>query len=279
MLEYKYKNIYVKGITIGGIKTCYILPYFNIAFDFGRAPESLISIPTVFLTHSHLDHSSGMFYYISQRSLKGLGAPTIYTHPKNIKNLKKISKLWNKLENFEAKANILPIKEFKDQITIQKNIYVQAISGYHRVPMLGYVVMEKTKKLKVEYLKCSSEEIINLKKTENIFEEKESAIFSFSGDTTIEFVLNNPCVQNSKVLFMECTYLDDSRPVQRARDWGHTHLDEIIQHEDKFKNERLVLVHISKRYKKKEIIKILEKKLPSSLKQKVDVFQTLSWNS
>ena len=97
-------------------------------------------------------------------------------------------------------------------------------------------------------------------------------LFAFSGDSTIEFVLKNELVQKTKVLFLECTYIDNKRDVARAREWGHTHLDEIIENFDYFQNEKLVLVHFSKRYHKNKIKKVLRKRLPSKLQDKVDIF-------
>ena len=81
-------------------------------------------------------------------------------------------------------------------------------------------------------------------------------------------------VRNAKVLFFECTYIDDKRPVERARKWGHTHLYEIAKNEDAFKNvEMLYLMHISPRYSKREVQKAFRDILPKWLLEKtVPVF-------
>ena len=97
-------------------------------------------------------------------------------------------------------------------------------------------------------------------------------MMSFSGDTRIEYVLENEDVRNSKILVLECTYLDSSRDVKRAREWGHIHLDEIVNHADEFENEKIVLIHFSKRYHPKKIPAMVEEKLPDSLKGRVHCF-------
>ena len=271
MFEYKYKNLYIKAVSIGGVETCYILPHFDIAFDAGKCPDPLIDISRLFITHGHLDHTSGVPYYISQRSLRGLPGPDIYLPKKLRSPMKDILKKWNKIEGYKAKCNLIPM-QWNDKIQINKNYYVQAIPSFHRIPCNGYILFEKVVKLKKECLGLPSNEIVRLKKQgKDIFHKVDNPVFAFSGDSTIEFVLENEAVRRSKVLFMECTYIDQKRPVKRAREWGHTHLDEIIHYKDYFQNERLVLVHFSKRYGSKNIQKTLKAKLPDALKNKVDI--------
>ena len=79
-------------------------------------------------------------------------------------------------------------------------------------------------------------------------------------------------MRESKILFLECTYVDADRNVERARAWGHTHLDEIIAHAKEFKNERIVLIHFSKRYKHSHIRDIVKRKTPDILKGRIHCF-------
>ena len=163
MFEYKYKSIHVQGVSIGGVETCYILPHFNIAFDVGRCPYPLIDIPKVFVTHGHLDHAAGLPYYISQRALRRLSTPDVYMPQKLYPHIKKVLNLWNKIEDFEAQANVHPL-EWGDRIDIQKNYSVHVLPAYHRIPTQGYALVHQTKKLKEAYLGLPSAQIVALKK-------------------------------------------------------------------------------------------------------------------
>jgi ribonuclease Z len=54
-----------------------------------------------------------------------------------------------------------------------------------------------------------------------------------------------------------------------AREWGHTHLDELIAVADRFRNEHILLIHFSARYRKADIEAALAAKLPECLRGRV----------
>lgn len=273
--EYHYKDFKFIGNSEGGIHTSIAIPRLKIMFDTGLGSPNLVEIPKILLTHGHLDHASGLAYLISQRSLRKLTPPDIYVPPAIYESLDQILKLWHKIEEYESQYNLIPI-DYNTLYPLQGNFYFKAIPSVHRVPSNGYVIFEKKKKLKKEYLNLPGYKIAELKKNNpDIIETKYEPIITFSGDTQIEFVLQNEVVQNSEVLFLECTYICDKRPVERARKWGHIHLYEIINYVEYFRKiKKLYLIHFSPRYKKKEIRETLKKLLPEWLYKKTTPFLT-----
>lgn len=261
MISFSHKDIKVEAIGRGGIETCYILPNLQLAFDTGRCPDMLVDMPRIFLTHGHLDHSAGLPYYISQRSLKHLPPPDIYCPVEIVDPITQILKLWQKIEGFEYEIRIRGMSP-GDEVEIRKDTRVRALTSHHRVPCRGYAILRRSRKLKDEFLNVPGRDIKRMKdRGDDIFEERDMSVFSFSGDTTIEFLADNEAARQATVLFIECTYIDDKRPVARAREWGHIHLDEIIAHKDMFQNEKIVLTHFSKRYSRRFIHQVLAKKI------------------
>lgn len=262
MHRYVHKGLEVSALTIGGIETCYILPQHGIAFDVGRCPDPLIAIDKVFLTHGHLDHAGGLPYYLGQRALKRLLPTTVYVPEEIQEQLVNIVKAWQKIEGYEAEIDIRGLKA-GDKVVLSSSKHVVALQSYHRVSTLGYALVEKKKKLKEEYLTLPGNQIKKLKDAnKDIFDIKDIPLFCFSGDSTIDFIKKNPIAQESRVLFIECTYIDEKRPKERAETWGHIHLDHILESLDFFKNEKTVLVHFSKRYSVRAIKRILKDKIP-----------------
>lgn len=270
--RFSYSGYDFEGISEGGVQTCITISRLSMMLDIGILPHEKINLENVLLTHGHLDHAAGIPYYISQRSLHHLKAPNIYVPALMYENLDAILKLYSKIEDFEYQYNLVPAETGKEY-PLNSTCLFKPLKSIHRVNSQGYTIFERVKKLLPEYANLSPQEIVQLKdKKVPITEEKDTAIFSFSGDTQIEYVLENKEVQDSKILFLECTYIDNDRPIDRARKWGHTHLDEIIANADFFKNEKIVLIHFSKRYKNSYIRDTVKKKLPESLRDRVYCF-------
>lgn len=245
------------------------VPQFKLTFDVGHGSPQLVDFPKILLTHGHLDHSSGLPYIISQRALRHLAPAEVFCPPGLADPLRRILDVWAEVEGFRADYVLTPIDYATDYLLTGKFSF-RAIPSVHRVTSNGYVIFEKTTRLKEEFRALPGPEIVRLKKERNdLFYDTEIPTITFSGDTQIEFVLENEIVRESKVLFLECTYISDDRPVERARQWGHTHLYEIAAHAEAFRNvERLFLIHFSPRYRPEDIRAAIQKRLPGWLAER-----------
>lgn len=270
--RFSYKDIELEGVSEGGVRTCIIIKKYNLMFDIGFIHPDRIHIPNVLLTHAHIDHFAGIPYYISQRSLRQLTPPNLYVHEKIYEKLVNILKLYSELEEFEYQYNLEVVKQ-NDIIPLNKKYHFKTFPAYHRIPAQGYTIYEQVNKLKPEFHGLDGKEIAQ-KKTQGVelVTKLDIPMVSFSGDTTIEYVLENKDVLESKILIMECTYIDDARSVKHARAWGHIHLDEIIQNASLFKNDVVILTHFSKRYSARYIKDTIYKKIPYILKDRIYCF-------
>ncbi|HRG45963.1 MAG TPA: MBL fold metallo-hydrolase [Leptospiraceae bacterium] len=271
-LKFSHASLDVEGISEGGIRTSVSIPRYSLLFDIGAIPHEKIHMENVLVTHGHLDHAAGIPYYISQRSLQRLKAPNIYVNEEMYENTKKIIELYSEIEGFAYNYNLVSTATNKEY-ALNPNTFFKAFKTTHRIPSQGYTIFERVKKILPEFADLNGPELVKLKaKGEILTEDKETPLVSFSGDTQIEYILDHKEVRESKILFLECTYVDAERNVERARAWGHTHLDEIIAHAKEFKNERIVLIHFSKRYKHSFIRDIVKRKTPDILKGRIHCF-------
>ncbi len=249
------------------------VPQYRVCFDIGRGDSRLVDIPTLLMTHGHLDHSSGIPYHVSQRNLRRLPTTQLYVPPELEPPLRKILHLWSEIEDYEIQFDLNAV-EYDRTYPLAGNLHFQAVRSVHRVPSNGYTVLEKVRKLRDEYKGLPGPEIARLKHIrDDMFYDSVVPHVTFSGDTQIEFVLENEIVRKSKVLFLECTFICDERPIERARKWGHIHLDEIVENAEAFRDvERLFLIHFSPRYRKDRIHATMKKKLPEWLHAKTVPF-------
>ena len=97
---------------------------------------------------------------------------------------------------------------------------------------------------------------------------------AFTGDTAANWVDSPDAAQalSARLLIMECTFIDDSVSREKAREMGHTHVDEIAENAARGlfdQCEAVLLIHFSARYRRGEILAALDARLPPALRAKV----------
>ncbi|KAL6183143.1 hypothetical protein ACLB2K_044554 [Fragaria x ananassa] len=240
----------VEGLSIGGQETCVIFPSLKLSFDIGRCPQRAIAQDFLFISHAHMDHIGGLPMYVATRGLYRMKPPTIIV-PKCIKEVvEELFEVHRKMDQSELKHNLIGL-DAGEEFHIRKDLKVKAFRTYHRIPSQGYVVYSVKHKLKQEYVGLCGTEIKKMKESgveiTNILIEPQVA---FTGDTTADFIVDNSNIDvlRAKILVMESTFLDESITVEHARDYGHVHLSEIINHAERFENKAILLIHFSARY-------------------------------
>ncbi|KAJ0755010.1 putative ribonuclease Z [Helianthus annuus] len=240
----------IEGLSIAGHETCVILPTLNLAFDIGKCPQRAISQQFLFISHGHMDHIGGLPMYVATRGLYRMSPPTIIV-PKVIKeNVEKIFEAHRAMDQSELKHTLIGL-DIGEEFYLRKDMKVKAFKTYHVIPSQGYVIYSVKQKLKPEYVGLPGDEIKKLKFSGvEITYTTTSPEVAFTGDTTSDFIVDddNADVLKTKVLIMESTYVENSMTVENARDYGHTHLSEIVNHASRFENKAIVLIHFSARY-------------------------------
>ena len=99
-----------------------------------------------------------------------------------------------------------------------------------------------------------------------------SPLVCYCGDTAPAGLDNDPAVYEAKILITEVTFFRPEHRKEKIHKFGHTHIDDILERADRFQNERIILSHFSTRYHENQIRRAFEKRLPKTLKDRVELW-------
>jgi ribonuclease Z len=259
--QWKHNGLTYTGVSIAGVGTSICIPEWSICFDVAQGTPWAVPMRNIFISHGHMDHASGIPYIISQRSLYQLPPAKFYLPQVMIEPLEKIMELWAQIEMFSYDLQFVPVKS-GERIDLEAGLFARVFPTKHRIPSQGYTIFSEKKKLMPKYQGQSGHQLEAFRKQGIAIEHTVSTPeVSFTGDTQIEFLDLAPEVKNSRILLMEMTYVDGSRPVERARQWGHLHLDEFLPRLKELNCEKIILLHLSRRHRHHEVKELLTEKL------------------
>ena len=264
-IEATWAGLPVRGVSVAGRETWFRLPTLHFAFDLGRAPTTLVSVPNVFLSHAHLDHAAGLAYWCSQRRLLRLPGGTARTHPAAVPAWTKLLALHEALEAVRYDARVEAM-ESGARVSLRRDLEVEAFEADHRVPTLGFVASEIRNRLREDLAGHLPGEIRDAAaRGEAVAEKVAIPLVAYSGDTGAGVFARAPrSFFTAKVLLLECSFVEESDR-ERSEKWRHLHLDEIAERADLFENEVVVLTHLTLRTSPGDIRKAIAHRLPPRL--------------
>ena len=256
-------NMEIIGYSVAGEETVVAMPQLDVCFDVGKAPDQIIAINHILLTHGHMDHAAGIAYYLSQRNFCGISPGTILAPQNLLGPIRDVIKAWSRLDGNQIPANLVGVKP-GDEYKIKPNLFTRVFPTKHSKGSVGYSVIEKRKKLKPEYIGLTSPQIVKLKKQGiEIDYPLEIPVVTYLGDTQyVDFSQLNYIVE-SKILIAECTFYEGGHTV-RAEAGKHMHIDEFATLLKKLHNEHIIITHTTQRTPMREIRKILKEALPKN---------------
>jgi len=269
----KIDDLEIMGYSVAGEETVVAIPQLDVCFDIGKAPDQVIPINHVLLTHGHMDHTAGFAYYLSQRNFCGIAAGTIVA-PKNLlKPIKEIINSFSRLDGNEIPANIVGVKP-GDEHQIKPNLFARVFPTKHSNGSVGYCIIEKRKKLKTEYINLSGPQIVELKKQGiEIDYPVDIPIATYLGDTQYVDFSQLKYIVESKILIAECTFYEDEH-TERAEAGKHMHINEFAKLLDKMQNEHIIITHTTQRTPMHEIRRILKKAISKEKYEKIKLLTT-----
>jgi ribonuclease Z len=271
-------DLTILGYSIAGEETVVGIPQLDVCFDVGKAPEQLISVNHVLLTHGHMDHSAGFAYYLSQRNFCGLPAGTILAPANLIRPMQEILDLWARVDGNRIPAKLVGMQA-GEEYQIKPNLYARTFPTKHTPGSIGFTVLEKRKKLKPEFIGLTGPQIVELKKQKiEIDTVLEVPIVTYFGDTQYVDFAKLDYIVKSKILIAECTFYEDEH-ADRAEAGRHMHITEFASLMERLQNEHIIVSHITQRTPMPEIREMLEKHLAPEVFAKVKILMDRKWRS
>jgi ribonuclease Z len=262
-------GIAVEGESTGGLGTCIRLPGHGVVLDIGLCPRAAIPIPTVLVSHAHMDHLGCLAMHCATRSLMAMGPPTYVLPEPLLPDVEALLAAWRQLDGSRLPCRLVPVRPGQS-VPLSPTTRVDVLPALHRPPSVGYAIMSLKHKLRPEYLDLPGHRIRELKLAgEPVTDPFWSADVAFTGDTLLEVIDMDPRFLQARLLILETTFLDDRVSVEACRDKGHVHLDEVIAREACFRNRAILMTHFSARYTHAEVRALLEQRLPPTLKARI----------
>jgi ribonuclease Z len=281
-----YKTYTITGTSVAALGTCIYIKELRLAFDMGILIDNWVhNTDTVCISHGHCDHIGQLHTHSIRRQFFDSATTPTYIVPKYC--IDNFNTLYKAVSGMNVGSYTLPVKQYEGnhyklltaesiletKHEFRKNFFIQPIKLAHKILDYGYAVIEKRTKLKQEYLSLSGKEIAIMKKEgADIFYDIITTLFAFTGDTCLDAVVASDLLMNSKVLILECTYVDDSVTKEAAKKMGHVHLYSIKENEDKFKNEVIILIHFSQLHTKAQVTEAINKNLSEEFRKKIVLF-------
>jgi len=267
----KIDELEIIGYSVAAEETVVAVPQLDVCFDIGKAPDQVISINHVLLTHGHMDHAAGIAYYLSHRHFCGQSPGTILAPHNLLGPIRDIIEAWSRLDGNKIPANLVGVKP-GDVYQIKPNLITRVFPTKHTRGSVGFSVIETRKKLRTEYIGLSGPQIVELKKQGiEIDYPVEIPIITYLGDTQYVDFGQLDYIAKSKILVAECTFYETDHS-GRAEAGRHMHVNEFARLIESLQNEYILITHTTQRTPIRQIRKILKETLSPEKYHRVILF-------
>lgn len=271
LAKVKIDELEIIGYSVAAEETVVALPQLDVCFDIGKAPDQIIPINHILLTHGHMDHAAGIAYYLSHRNFCGQSPGTILAPENLIGPIKDIIDAWGRLDGNRIPGNLVGV-EPGDEYQIKPNLFARVFPTKHSRGSVGYTVIEKRKKIKPEYARLTGPQIVELKKQGiQIDYPLEIPIVTYFGDTQYVDFSQLKYIADSKILIAECTFYEVDHS-GRAEAGRHMHIKEFAELMEKLNNEHIIITHTTQRTPMRDVRRILKEVLSPQKYDRIILF-------
>jgi ribonuclease Z len=261
-------SLEIMGYSVAGEETVVAVPALDVCFDIGKAPDQVLAVNHVLLTHGHMDHAAGIAYYCSQRDFREMAPGTVLLPAHLAPLLEELFNLWGRLDGTRPPAKIVPLRAGQEY-ELRRNLFAFAFPTNHATGSLGFTITERRQKLKPEYLDTPGPEIARLRREgANVTYTLNMPLVTYLGDTMAGDFEKLACVRHSQVLIVECTFFDADHH-DRARAGRHYHFDDLARLLPKLENQHILLIHLSRRTELNLARKRVREALPPEIVERI----------
>lgn len=264
----------IKGLSLGGIYTSLYVQELDALLDVGLASRHTATARNIFLSHAHADHMGALGTLMGLRGLYRCPPPRLFLPAAILDHVKETLAVLGKLQHHPFEAEFEPMNP-GDERALRPGMVVRAFKTHHPVPSLGYEFVRKTTKLRPEWSNLSGPEIARRKAAgefDALFFTQETSDLAYATDTLLRVIDTHPALLSTRVLIMECSFLDERKDLADSRAGCHVHLTEVLERADEFQNEALVLMHFSQLYEPDDVRAILQRRCPPKLLERIVPF-------
>lgn len=267
-----HKGLTIEGYSRAAVQSYWRIPEMKLGFDLGLQPWSFMSTPNWFLSHTHLDHVAALPVYVSRRRLMKMEPPTIYMPADAVADVERLLAVIQRLDRGRLPATLVGL-EPGQEVELSRELVVTALPTKHTLTSLGFLVWERRKKLKPEYLELTGAQIRDIRLSGvEVSSEIRLPRVAYLGDTSPPGLDNNPDCYRAEILILEMTFVAPQERPERIHKYGHMHLDDILARADRFENDWIIATHFSTRLPPHRIEQIVSRKLPPQLKDRVKIW-------
>ena len=267
-----HRGLTIEGYSRAAVQTYWRIPELKLGFDMGGSPWSFMGTNTFFISHGHLDHMAALPVFVARRRMMKMEPPTIYVPAKIHDQVWKMLNAWRQLDRGRMICNLVPVAD-GDEFELSRERVVTVFDTVHTVPSVGYLVWDRRRKLKEDLVGVDEDEIRKRRLGgEDVTREVRMPLVCYCGDTAPAGLDNYDPVFQSRVLITEMTFFRPDHRKDKIHKFGHTHLDDIIERAERFENELIILGHFSTRYQEDQLRREVQKRLPESLRDRVELW-------
>ena len=277
MFERRIGNWTLRGRSIGGFGTALHVKELGVVLDIGFFLPEILRGDHLFVSHGHPDHIGALVSWLGARKLLGMRTANIFAPVSLAEGLVEILARWQDLAGVEFDYRIFGAVQGAD-LALKNDLHVRPFRTKHRLETLGYLFERETRRLRPGMRGCSGEEIRRLRDQgadEDLFEVVRTPLVAYVPDTLPEALDDMPSAcWEAELLIVECTFLDGRKPIEKVRQGGHVHLDDILERLHRFTGGHIALFHFSRSYRNEEITEILQARIPPEWQDKVVALQS-----